>query len=222
MWVGYLQEVWRRCGITPERVLEVCCGTGKLCRLLAREGYEMVGVDRSREMIREARRLAKAERLEIAYHVQDVVRLRLGARFDAAFCFFDSLNNIIRMSDFTDALRRVRVHLQPGAPFLFDLNTAYAFAMGMFDQEEMSSSAPIRYRWCSHWEPNTRLCRVEMDFWVKGENFREVHLQRAYTIEEVEGAMREAGYQKVELFNAYTFAPPHERSDRVHVLGMVP
>ncbi|MEM4408545.1 MAG: methyltransferase domain-containing protein, partial [Candidatus Caldarchaeum sp.] len=47
MWVGYLQEVWRRCGITPERGLEVCCGTGKLCRLLAREGYEMVGVDRS-------------------------------------------------------------------------------------------------------------------------------------------------------------------------------
>ncbi len=222
MWVRYLQETWRRCGRKPERVLEACCGTGKLCRLLAREGYHVVGVDRSREMIREARRLAREEGLQIAYYVQDMVRLRLPQRFDAGFCFFDSLNNITKISDFRRAIQMIRSHLLPGAPFLFDLNTAYAFSEGMFDQEDLSPSSEVRYRWRSEWDPETRLCRVEMDFWVGEEFFREVHLQRAYTIEEIEWVMKEAGYVGVQIFNAYTFAPPHKRSDRIHVLGIVP
>jgi ubiquinone/menaquinone biosynthesis C-methylase UbiE len=222
MWVRYLQEAWRRCGRKPGRVLEVCCGTGKLCRLLAREGYYVVGVDYSKEMIQEARRLAREEGLEIAYYVQDVARLRLPEHFDAAFCFFDSLNNITKFTDFRRALQRVRCHLLPGAPFLFDLNTAYAFSEKMFDQEDLSPSSKVRYQWRSHWDPASRLCRVDMDFWVGEESFREVHLQRAYTIEEIEEAMREAGYEGIQIFHAYTFVPPHNKSDRIHVLGLVP
>lgn len=43
---------------TPGRLIDLGCGTGRLCRHFARKGYECVGVDLSDEMLAKARALA--------------------------------------------------------------------------------------------------------------------------------------------------------------------
>lgn len=59
MWVGYLLLLLAQQDVHPERMLDVCCGTGTMCEMLAREGYQMSGFDLSPGMIEEARRKAK-------------------------------------------------------------------------------------------------------------------------------------------------------------------
>jgi len=187
--------------------------------MLASEGYIVFGVDKSSEMIAQAKEIAKREGLDIRYEVQDVTEMNLHRRFDAAFAFFDSLNNILDYQQFMRALARVRVHLKSEKPFLFDLNTAYAFEKKMFDQQHLSQSAKVRYKWKSRWDPNTRLCEISMRFWVEGEHFEETHVQRAYSIEEIYDAMDAAGFHSISIFDAYTLSPPKKTSDRIHVLG---
>ncbi|MER3414565.1 MAG: hypothetical protein C4341_10155 [Armatimonadota bacterium] len=219
MWLAYLKLVWSYCAAEPRSVLDVCCGTGRMSRMLAVEGYAVAGVDLSAAMILEARRRAAEEGLPIQYEVSDAAEFQLGMVFDAAFSFFDSLNYITQPDRLRLAFERVRKHLAPGGPFLFDLNTAYAFEKRMFDQKETRADAAVRYRWRGEWDPRTRLCSVTMDFEVEGKQFREVHVQRAHSEDEVERFLHESGFDRVEMFDAYTLSPPRKRSDRIHVLA---
>lgn len=220
MWLSYLKLIWTRAGLQPSKVLEVACGTGTMCRALAREGVEVVGVDRSGEMILEAERLSAG--LAIRYSAQDASEFSLFEEFEAAFCFFDSLNNILDSERFSAALSRVYGHLCPGGLFLFDMNTAYAFEQKMFDQTQPDSDSPVQYSWVGDWEPNSRICTITMDFRTPEGSFQEIHRQRAYPIEQVRSAMEQAGFEQIEFFDAYTLNPTRPKSDRIHVAGIRP
>jgi SAM-dependent methyltransferase len=218
MWVSYLKLLWANIDAKPRSVLEVCCGTGKLCRLLTAEGYSLTGVDLSREMIRVARKLAP----EIHFEAQDAAEMHLGESFDAAFSFFDSLNYITDPDRTALAIRRVAEHLRPGASFAFDLNTQYAFEQDMFSQEDMKPGRKVRYKWQASWDEASRICAVHMDFWAAGRHFVETHHQRAHSLDEIEAWMSDAGFVRLRFYDAYTLDPPRGRSDRIHVVGVIP
>ena len=54
-WGSYLTGLLREYGICNGTVAELGCGTGKMTRLLAAAGYDMIGVDNSEEMLEIAR-----------------------------------------------------------------------------------------------------------------------------------------------------------------------
>lgn len=64
-----------------ERILDLGCGTGHLTAKIAEAGTHVVGVDRSPEMIQQAREKYPALRFE----VMDARELALGGAFDAVF-----------------------------------------------------------------------------------------------------------------------------------------
>lgn len=53
-WCGYLTSLLKEYGIDDGLVLDLGCGTGTLTELLAKEGYDMIGVDVSEDMLQEA------------------------------------------------------------------------------------------------------------------------------------------------------------------------
>lgn len=222
MWITYLELIWAKLDAKPATVLEVCCGTGTLSRALAKKGIKVTGVDLSQPMIDVAIQKASDDDLDITYSCQDAANLDLPWTFDAAFSFFDSLNYITQPERCKLAIAATARHLRPGAPFVFDLNTAYAFEQRMFDQSDMKPNRKVRYKWVSGYDPTTRICRVEMSFWAGERNFEEVHEQRAHSIEEITEWMEAAGFEGVATYDAYTLNRPRAKSDRIHVVGLAP
>jgi SAM-dependent methyltransferase len=220
MWIAYLELLWSKCEAKPSDVLEVCCGTGKLCRALTTKGIRMTGIDLSQQMIDIAIKKADEENLEINFSCQDAAKLDLPWTFDAAFSFFDSMNYITQPDNCRSAIAATASHLRPGAPFIFDLNTAFAFEQRMFDQSDLKRDRKVRYKWVSQYDPQSRICRVDMSFWAGDRYFEEVHEQRAHSIEEVDEWMKEAGFTSVAFYDAYTLNRPKARSDRIHVVGI--
>ena len=53
-----LERIWLARVADGARILDVCCGTGRLAALLEARGYLVTGVDASQEMIRHARQNA--------------------------------------------------------------------------------------------------------------------------------------------------------------------
>lgn len=213
-WVEYLHLVHAYAGVRPRSILDVCCGTGTMAAMLHAEGYEASGIDLSAEMIAVA-----ATKPGPRFLVADATTFDLGRTFDAAFAFFDSLNYIATLEGLRSAIRRVACHLESGGTFLFDLNTAYAFEHRMFDQREGSKSSRVAYKWKGDYDPESRIIQVNMDFVVDGERHNEVHVQRAHSSEEVIAAMADAGFSRIEVFDAFSLNPPTKRSDRLHYLG---
>lgn len=218
MWVSYYLLLLAQQGMRVRRVLDVCCGTGTMCQMLQAEGLQMSGIDLSAPMIEQARAKALRRNLPIRYEVADASSFDLGARFDAAYSFFDSLNNILEPALLQAAFGCVRRHLETGGSWIFDVNTAYAFETQLFDQKNLRKNAKLQYDWHGSWDPGTKLIRVDMKFWREGREFTETHYQRAYGDEEIRSMLALAGFVDVRAFHSYTLDPPRERSDRVHYL----
>ncbi len=216
MWVAYYLLLLSQQGVKPKRILDVCCGTGTMCQMLVAEGFELEGFDLSPDMIAEARRKAEKKGLDIRFEVADAAVVEMGKRYDAAYSFFDSLNNVLDKSRLQMAFERAWEHLLPGGSWIFDVNTAYAFETKLFDQENLKPTSLLKYHWTGHWDPDTRLIRVDMMFWKDGEEFRETHRQRAYGHLELVEMLEKAGFVEIKAYNSYSLDPPRKKSDRLH------
>jgi ubiquinone/menaquinone biosynthesis C-methylase UbiE len=216
MWVSYYLLLLSHQDSHPKKILDVCCGTGTMCEMLAKEGLSVSGLDLSPGMIEAAQRKAAKKKLAIDYHVADASCFQLGEKYEGAFSFFDSLNNILEPQGLQSAFNRVADHLVDGGSWIFDLNTAYAFEEQLFDQEYMRANAKMRYKWQGEWDPETRIITVDMKFWRGEERFTEVHRQRAYEEDEVRDMLVQAGFGRIRVFHSYTLNPPREKSDRLH------
>jgi SAM-dependent methyltransferase len=216
LWVEYLTGILKRMDYSPGNVLDVACGTGNVSELLADRGHKVVGADIAPDMIE----VARSKESGVEYHIQDMAELDLGGRkFDLAISLFDSLNYITDPARLAQAIKRVGEHLVDGGVFIFDVNTEYALAHHFFDQANLASHHYPNYVWNSEYDHSTRICTVNMTFRVieNGENveFKEVHLQRAHSLEEITTMLIDAGFEVVDIFHAYKFRRPSRRSDRV-------
>ena len=216
MWVGYYFLLLTQQDIHPQTILDVCCGTGTMCQMLNREGFKTSGFDLSPGMIDEARRKATAKNLGIRYEVMDAAEADMGETYDAAYSFFDSLNNILEPERLQLAFHRAAAHLRTGGSLIFDMNTAVAFEEQMFDQQNLRANAKLRYKWVGDWNDKTRIITVNMRFWRGDEEFRETHTQRAYEMDEVFDMLESAGFEQIRAYHSYGLNPPRASSDRLH------
>jgi SAM-dependent methyltransferase len=101
---------------TIRRALDLGCGTGGHALELAARGYDVVGIDRSPEMLERARARSSAARFELG----EIGNLDLGETFDAALMMFAVLGYQVGNSDVQAALATARRHLRPNGLFLCD------------------------------------------------------------------------------------------------------
>ena len=228
-WSDYIEKLWKKHGTHPKAVLDLACGTGTISRILTTRGYAVTGSDLSAGMLEVARRKTAEAELSLEFFQQDAADLDLGdLRFDAVICLFDSLNYILDPERVQSAFARIFAHLNPGGTLLFDVNTEYALAEGMFNQSCTRRDEPLHYRWRSRYDTSSRLCTVHMRFVFNPGNgaesqiFTEIHRQRAYSKEDLTGWLRNTGFAEVSVYDAYSTDPPKKRSDRLFYLAVKP
>lgn len=101
-------------------ILELCCGTGRLTIPLAREGYNMTGVDNSTSMLRQAEEKACKSKVSVSFVESDIRSLDLPEVYDIIFIPFNSIHHLYTNRDFFDVLTSVKKHLKKDGYFLFD------------------------------------------------------------------------------------------------------
>ncbi len=104
-------------------ILELACGTGRVLLPLARQGYQITGVDISPKMLAVARRKIEAEGLagRVTLVEQDMRHLALEGRFNLAFVALNSFMHLLTPEDQLASLACIRQYLNPGGRLLLDL-----------------------------------------------------------------------------------------------------
>jgi len=214
-WVDYIESILQRWKVSPSRVLDLACGTGRVGSEMRRRGYDAVGADLSEPMVHECRK----QDPPLPGIVSDARSLAFAdGSFDLIVCLYDSLNYILELEGLASAIAEAYRVLRPGGLFIFDLNTTRALSTDMFSQTDLSGRDPLRYDWHAHWDCKTKICRVEMWFGYRDETgereFVETHYQRAYTFQEVTGSLKNVGFRRYKTYDAYRFSPLTPWSDR--------
>lgn len=219
LWVDYLMQILEKLNYHPNSILDVACGTGNVSEILAKMNYDVVGIDIASDMID----VAKSKGSNVRYFVQNVCDLQINEKFDMAISLFDSLNYITNSKDLAIGIERVADQLKDGGIFIFDVNTIYALAHNFFDQADLSEDHNLKYVWNSKYDPSTRICRVNMTFEViengNKKQFKEVHIQRGHSLDELNDMLISAGFEIVDVYQAYKFKKPTRRSDRIFYIA---
>jgi ubiquinone/menaquinone biosynthesis C-methylase UbiE len=116
---------------TPGRLLDLGCGTGRLCAHFAAKGYECVGVDLSDEMLTQARANAPTA----TFLKANLVELSevLDASFDYAACLFSTLGMVRGAENRAKVLANAFRALKPGGRLLLHAHNRFFGGLG-FDR----------------------------------------------------------------------------------------
>lgn len=105
-------------------ILELGCGTGRHGRLLASNGFQVHGIERSSEMLAlaqaELRRASEAIG-SFSCSLGDARRVKLERSFDAVIALFHVVSYQTTDSDLKDTFAAASHHLVSGGVFLFDV-----------------------------------------------------------------------------------------------------
>lgn len=118
----FVEQILARYATQPiKTILDLGCGTGGHAIPLAQRGYQVTGVDRSEQMLANAReKAAVSGRWSVVFHQGDIRMLDLGQTFDAVISMFAVMSYMTSNDDLLAAFRTARRHLVPGGLFIFD------------------------------------------------------------------------------------------------------
>lgn len=229
-WKSYLKELLKEYGVQDGLVLDLGCGTGTMTELLAADGYDMIGVDNSEEMLEIAREKQIKSGHEILYLLQDMREFELYGTVGAVFSICDSLNYITEPEELKQVFRWVNNYLDPGGIFIFDFNTEYKYREVLGDQTIAEAREDCSFIWDNYYYEEERINEYELNLFIREDaesetegdlyrRFRETHFQRAYMLEEITRIVEESGLQFVTAYEAFTKEPPSKNSERIYVIA---
>ena len=221
-WCAYLVSLLREEGIGDGLLLELGCGTGSLTERLAAEGYDMIGVDNSEEMLGQAIEKRDASGYDILYLLQDMRSFELYGTVRAVVSLCDCMNYILEEEDLTEVFRLVNNYLDPGGVFIFDLNTEYKYRT-MGTRTIAEDRDDCSFIWENEYRPEEHLNEYDLAIFVREQEdlyrkYTETHLQRAWTLQEIAGAAEKAGMRFETVYEACTRRAPGDDSERVYII----
>ena len=98
----------------PARILDLGCGSGWTSNFYAQAGFEVIGVDISKDAVKAANETFVKPSLQLSYRHADYDKLGYADEFDAVV-FFDSLHH---SDDERDGLRAAYKALKPGGSII--------------------------------------------------------------------------------------------------------
>ena len=211
----------------PELVLDLACGTGRMTRVLAERGYDMIGVDGSPSMLSEAYALGSgAAEKPILYLCQDMRELELYGTVGAVVCCLDSINYLLTESDVSRVFSLVHNYLDPDGLFLFDVNTPYKFTHtygnNAYVLEDGEEGRAVYCGWQNEYDPESGLCEFELTIFEECEDGSYVrsdeHQQeRCYDLDTLRRSLDESGFEWLGVWSDFDRTVPDAQAERWYI-----
>ena len=223
-WADYLKSLLNEYGVKDGLVLDLGCGTGSITELLAKAGYDMIGVDNSEDMLEIAMDKRGRSGLDILYLLQDMREFELYGTVRAIVSICDSMNYLLEETDLLSLFYRVNEYLDPDGIFIFDLNTVYKYKELLGETTIAENREEGSFIWDNYFDEEEQINEYDLTLFIREEEglyrkFEETHYQRAYALENVKHLLEQAGLELVAAYDAFTREPVKEESERIYVIA---
>ena len=196
-WSEYVISLLKEEKIEDGLVLDLGCGTGKMTRLLAAAGYDMIGIDNSEDMLEIAREcqynnlaveenqvqdveeakqsltdiVSQDEEItrDILYLLQDMREFELYGTVRAVISSCDSMNYILEEEDLLQVFKLVNNYLDPKGIFVFDMNTRYKYAELLGDTTITENREEGSFIWENYFDEEEDINQYDLTLFIREE-----------------------------------------------------
>lgn len=224
-WGAYVVSELQKAQIESGLVLDLGCGTGILTEYLAGQGYDMIGVDNSYDMLDMAMHKKEKSGLDILYLCQDMREFELYGTVAAVISICDSVNYITQPEELLEVFRLVNNYLDPNGLFLFDFNTHYKYQEIIGDTVIAENREEGSFIWENTYDETSRINEYDLTIFKPVEpsglfeKIEEVHYQRGYTLQEIKNLIESAGMIFEKAVDADTHGEVGQESQRIYVFA---
>jgi SAM-dependent methyltransferase len=205
-------------GASSPKILDLCCGFGRISAELARMGYAVTGVDITESYLKTAREEAAYENLDIEYIKADAREFTRPDFFDAVVNLYISFGYFSDQKDDLLLLRNAYQSLKKGGCLIIE-TLGKEIAVRDFVEAELFERAGF-----------TVLTEYEaLDSWTflknrwillkDGERLEKTFIQRLYSASELRTILMEAGFDKVEIYGDWDETPYDRKAAKLIAVG---
>lgn len=218
----FYELIFQKYGARPTLVLDLACGTGTLTNELACRGYELIGVDASADMLAEAMEKAGESGAPIppVFLNQTMEELDLYGTVSAAVCSLDGVN-YLPPEDLSKVFERLRLFVEPGGLFIFDVNTPRKLR-SMDGQVFLDETDDVYCVWRAELTGDGAALRYGMDLFSLTrdglwERSFEEHTEYIHSLERLVDALESHGFGEIRTLAELRDEPPREDEQRIFV-----
>lgn len=148
-------------------LLDFCCGTGTLTRLMAARGYEMIATDGSPDMLMQAQAHnadLPADAVQPLLLCQEAAQLDLYGTVDAAYCSLDGID-YLPPEELPEVLHRLHLFVRPGGMLILDIRDPASFRAldgGTFVDE----TDDVLCLWRAEFDAAAQTMHYGMEAWI--------------------------------------------------------
>ena len=193
------------------KILELCCGTGRLTVPIAKAGYNICGVDYTSSMLEQAKVKASEAGLEINFIEADIRSLNLQEKFDFIFIPFNSIHHLYKNEDLFKAFNGVKNYLKEEGLFLLDCfnpNIQY-IVEGEKEQKKIAEyttedGRAVLIKQTMRYESATQINRIEWHYFINGEFHSIQNLDmRLFFPQELDSYLEGAEFEIIHKFGNF-------------------
>ena len=223
-WCEFLVQILEEYEVPKGLVLDLGCGTGTLTEMLSKEGYDMIGVDNSEQMLAIAMEKREISGENILYLLQDMREFELYGTVGAVISVCDSLNYLLEEDDLLQTFQLVNNYLDPKGIFIFDFNTVYKYREVIGDTTIAENREECSFIWENYYHEEEEINEYDLTIFVREEDelfrkFEENHYQRGYRLKQMEEALKKAGMEFVKAMDADTHGEVTKNSERIYCIA---
>ena len=187
--------------IPRSELLDIACGTGTLAIMMTRRGWDVLGMDISEGMIREAVEKSGSLHLPVTFSRRDMRSFSVPNRVGLITCIFDAINHLRNARDVLQCFRSVHRALRPGGYFVFDVNNELCYRT-VWRQTDAINNPDFTIILHNSYNAQRREAKSQVTMFLRrGETFEkktETVGERYYPPEDIEKFLRSSGFQVVE------------------------
>lgn len=205
--VRFLEAAFRKFRARPKSILDLGCGTGNHDVRLAKRGYEITGLDLSREQLAIARRKARRSKLAIDFRHGDMADFDLGRTFDAAICMFGAFGYLREEDRVLSCFASLGKHLRRRGMLVYEFWSATGVRpsphRGWLLTEGRTTIARLdESRYAAE---TNELSMTFRTFVIRGDrlvdDFVETHVVKTYLVSEMRRLLNRGGFDLVGAYD---------------------
>jgi len=195
-------------------VLDLCCGPGRHSLQLARQGFSVTAVDRTKMYLERARRQAETEGLKIEFIQDDMRGFCRPGSFDVAINLFTSFGYFEDASEDRQVAANVYRSLKEKGVFLIDIMGKEVLARIFRERDwyELDNTMVLEERKvCANWSWMENRWLMIKD--GKMDECKVSH--RLYSAAELAALLGDCGFEAIDVYGDLTGAPYDHTAKRL-------